>query len=156
MSIRVDGIEDVLRAFKQVERAAQADVLEDASLYAVEPIRSRAAQNAPVRTGRLVRGIMKETAEKRHGYVEVDVGPHADEFYALFIEKGWRPGGRSSKTKHTVLGKNRKGEDIMGGSWSAANTVSPRPFLRPAVDEQKGAVFAMFRQALVRWFDRIQ
>lgn len=141
MSIRVDGIEDVLRAFKQVERAAQADVLEDASLYAVEPIRSRAAQNAPVRTGRLVRGIMKETAEKRHGYVEVDVGPHADEFYALFIEKGWRPGGRSSKTKHTVL---------------AANTVSPRPFLRPAVDEQKDAVFAMFRQALVRWFDRIQ
>lgn len=110
MGAYMEGMEEVLRTFRQLEGAAQADTLADGAEFAAEPMRRAASNRAPRRSGELSRGIMKEIAEKRMGRASVDVGPHADEFYGRFIEKGWlnvppRPFLRPAfdKEKETVV-----------------------------------------------------
>jgi HK97 gp10 family phage protein len=139
--IQIEGMEDVLLALKQLKGAAQAAVLADAGEESMELVRDRASQNAPRRTGGLSRDMQKEVVERRDGFAAVEVGPHKDDFYGLFIEKGWKPAGRSKKT---------------GGKHQSIGSVAPRPFLRPALDTQKNNVFDRFGAVLSRWFDRIR
>lgn len=134
MPVEVDGIEDVLWALKEMEGAAQSEVLADAGMFAMEPVRKLASMSAPRRTGALSRDMTKEVTEKGMGRAVVDVGPDEKDFYALFIERGWKP--RGSSTKSTGSGR-----------------VAPRPFLRPAIDQAKDTVFDWFAQHISQWFD---
>lgn len=136
--LKVEGMEELLWALKEMKGVAQAEVLADAGDFAMEPMRALASSKAPRRTGALSRGIQKEVTEKRDGFARVELGPHEDDFYGLFIEMGWRPGGRSSKSS---------------GARQSTGTVAPRPFLRPAFDGAKDTVVSWFRNHLIHWFD---
>lgn len=85
----MDGMEEVLRTLRQMEGAAQAEVLADAGKFAMEPMRQAASLRAPRRSGDLSRGVRKVVVEGRNGRAVVDVGLDKSVFYGRFIEKGW-------------------------------------------------------------------
>lgn len=85
---KIIGDEELIRKFRELDRAMAGDVLEEAVLEGAELIREDASQRAPRKTGNLARNIIKETMQKDQGKATAGVGPNKDAFYGLFVEMG--------------------------------------------------------------------
>ena len=85
----VDGVEQLRRNFKSLDRKMQKKVSRAAVRTAANVIRDQARQNAPRgRTGRLKKGIIVESKRGRPGVISFNVGTKKEVFYGRFVEFG--------------------------------------------------------------------
>jgi HK97 gp10 family phage protein len=94
--LRLEGLEDLEAAFRQLDEVTRGDVLSGAVLKSMEPIRADAAARAPQlkrfdrrRTpGLLAREIVVKLGEVTTRTAEAVVGPTKKAWYAHFVELG--------------------------------------------------------------------
>jgi len=137
--IRVKGLNELQRFLEQLSAKMEANVMRAALRAASKPILNAAKANVPVgepsrkgaRVYKLYQGVLRDSIrvssriDSRTGKITASVkaggkvrGSGANVFYAHMVEFGTRP--------HS-LAKNGKGEINHPG-------VTPRPFMRPALD----------------------
>jgi len=117
----------------QALRRASADLRAEADKLVGETAQlaaERARQLAPVRTGRLRRGI---GWKHDRGKLRAEVGVDREVFYAPMVEFG-----------HRLVRGRRKAEKRVVGH------VEPRPFLRPALEEAAEVLKARLLSVLQR------
>lgn len=112
--IVLEGMQELQGRLNQLDRNVRKKLLTETLLEAAEITRARAAELAPVRTGRLRREqiIKKVSAESTADTGVVLVGPSRNAFYGLFQELGTafmtaRPflGPAFTETQNDVLEK---------------------------------------------------
>lgn len=147
--ISVDGAEKIQNALREVADKA-AGILEEATLAGAEIVRAEAARNAPRSTGALAENIEMVVVEKDRKKVNVAIGPDVAKpnrkarrrFYGLFVEFGTQA--------HTI--KARRGRALrIGDEFRAAAEhpgMTPRPFMRPALDSKSEAAQARIADEL--------
>jgi HK97 gp10 family phage protein len=132
------GAESLL---KKVEAKSDeyADKLEAAVTSAALLVENDAKDKAPYKTGTLKRSIHHETVEKSAQRVVVAVGTNLE--YAAIHEFG---GIIEAKNGPYLVFRTGDGE------WHSVTSVQmpARPYLRPALDENKDAIVKEIREAL--------
>ncbi len=114
--ITLKGEKELLAKFKQLTSAAQGSNLLKATQAGILPIQNAAIEKAPKDTGNLSRSIHTETVESSNTYAESATGTDVE--YAARLEFGFMQADR--------LGRHYN--------------QPAQPYMRPAYDEQKGAV----------------
>lgn len=155
-TVEVHGLRELREALiRKVPENMQGKVLQKALSAGTRPVLRTARQLVPVKTGVLKRaihamrsklnsnGIYEERIVRvRHGKRQQKF--NRDAFYWRFIEFGHRiaSAGRlyDESRATTNLGAQRYGARLAGGHIKGAFStgfVQPRPFLRPAFDQNK-------------------
>jgi HK97 gp10 family phage protein len=116
-----------------------ANKLEAAVTSAALIVENDAKDKAPYKTGTLKRSITHETKEKSHERVVVAVGTNL--IYAGILEFG---GTIESKSGGYLVFKTDDGE------WHSVSSVQipARPYLRPALDQNKAKIVKEIGDAL--------
>jgi len=137
---RVRNLDRLERKLGKLSRLASADVLENALHAGAQEIRNAAIDKAPYRVGGggLRGSILTKTDEKSGSRVSVLVGTNL--VYAAIQEFG----GTIFPKKGRFLVFEIDGKKI----FARKVTLPPRPYLRPAFDEQKGEAVKVFRLAV--------
>ncbi len=150
----VKGLKEIQAKLKALEPKLAKKVVRAALKKSAEPILHAARSKAPVDTGFLVSSIKLTTAlSRRKGTMTVRVGTSkgfykGDDFYASFIEFGYRRGARRTKTQLGLPDARQLPNQIAftvakytSKVQRAVNNQRPwvpaQPFLRPAYDENK-------------------
>lgn len=118
VKVSVEGQRQIVRRLNVITDEVARTHLEAATLEGAEVIRKAIEDKAPKESGFLKSHILKEVDFKntRRNKATINIGPHKDAFYALFVEFG-----------HALVRGTRK---VIGN-------VPPHPFMRPAFDESK-------------------
>jgi HK97 gp10 family phage protein len=124
LHVSIKGGPELARKLGRLSDAAAGDALEQALTAGALLVRDDAQEKAPYRTGTLRKSIHTETREKTRTQVTVVVG--TDVPYARRQELGF------------------SGIDSLGRKYNQP----ARPYLRPALDENKGAVAREVGEAL--------
>lgn len=140
--VRVTGVDEALRRLSQMAVAVQGTVLAQSLVAAAMPLRNRARERAPYRTGTLRSSIevLGSPVRAAGGYA-VQVGTNL--VYAPVHEFG-------------AVIKPRKARMLRwqddSGQWHAAKqvTIPARPYLRPAAYETADVVGATFAATFTR------
>jgi HK97 gp10 family phage protein len=139
MQIKLEGGAALDRKLRSLPVAVAKTIMRKALRTGGKPILKAARAKVPVLTGATRRAIKLRTLRSRsRGSIAVAISVGAkdfykgDQFYAAFLEFGHRIGKRSTSLRAY---KRRTGEDPRG-------EVPPRPFLRPAMDENADAAVA--------------
>jgi HK97 gp10 family phage protein len=135
--IKVLGAKNVLNAFEK-RFGEYADNLEAAATAGALVLENAARDKAPYKTGTLKRSLTHETIEKSPDAAYVAVGTNLE--YAAVQEFG---GTIKSKSGYLVF----QTED---GQWHSVPSVSvpARPYLRPALDENRGRIVDEVKRVL--------
>lgn len=91
LSFKVQGLSRLDRALKELAGAVRRKVLEDAALYAVDPLVDEIQRRARERTGKLKDSIGKATAKRTSDRVIIEAGPREGydrQHVARFLELG--------------------------------------------------------------------
>lgn len=88
MAVRIDGLAELNRKLRELPRKVQRRGLRRAVRAGAEPIRERAEELAPRRTGRLARNIVTRYRTSRVDRAVIEVGPGLRAFYGKFQELG--------------------------------------------------------------------
>jgi HK97 gp10 family phage protein len=140
VNLTFTGGKELARALNQLPKMVAERVLEKAVTAGAELVRQSAAQLAPrpamrrrPDTIRLGDSIKVRTTEKGPSFVTVNVGTKVR--YAHLVEYGHQIVPRTSK----------RGERRIGGR---RGFVAPRPFMRPAFDENRESMIARIGDVL--------
>ncbi len=145
---RVEGLDALEVALRQMPNATAGAVLERAALKGGDVIATEARRRAPRHTGALAdRGINVRLARIKEG-VRVTIGTTRTFFYAIIIEFG-------SKA-HVVKARGARGKRVLAdkvagiffGREVQIPALPPRPFLRPALDTKAEEAVEALRQEL--------
>lgn len=128
----------VLANLHKLSTFAQHQTAVRALLAGALPIQNAAKQKAPKLTGTLSRSIHSEESSEGGGLASVMVG--TDVVYAAIHEFGGVIVPKQAKLLHFVI----NGEDIFAKSVQ----IPARPYLRPALAEQKAAAIEATSAAL--------
>ena len=141
-SVRVQmvGLEEFKGQLKRIRAAATGALLGNALLAALLPVQNAAKEKVPKRIRTLSRSIHSEVLETRDGYAEAAVG--TDVVYAAIHEFGGVITPKRARMLHWV--DPDSGENI----FANAVTIPPRPYLRPAWDENQDGMVAELKAAL--------
>jgi HK97 gp10 family phage protein len=127
ITVSIEGDQELKRKLERLGTRAQA-ALGKAGQAGANPIKETANQMAP--------GPYIVTSEPvvNEGKVTVDIGPDQDHWYYQFLELGAKP--------HEIKGnplvfKGRRGKVITLSVQHPG--IEPRPFLRPALTQQKNS-----------------
>jgi len=122
VKVSVEGQRQIVRRLNVLTDEVARTHLEAATLEGAEVIRKAIEKKAPKESGFLKSHILKEVDSKntRRNKATINIGPHKDAFYALFVEFG-----------HALVRGTRKATRKVIGN------VPPHPFMRPAFDESK-------------------
>lgn len=120
---RVRGEEGLLRNLEAIMSATNGQALLKPLIDASRPMADDAARNAPFKSGDLREGITHDIVEVSPWRAWIAIGPGRAQFYGMFQELGWRPGGKGIKGH-------------------------AHPFLRPAYDAHKRKVAKNLRADL--------
>jgi|VirMetMinimDraft_7_1064189.scaffolds.fasta_scaffold37040_4 HK97 gp10 family phage protein len=128
-NVRVKGLSELNAALQTLPAKIEANVLRSAMRAGANVIKDEAKANVPVATGTLKAGIKVSTSNRR-GTVTAKVkttGKHA--YIAKWLEYG--------TAAHRIVSKG-KGLNIGGVVVRSVDHpgISPRPFLRPALDSK--------------------
>ena len=82
------GVEDMKKAFGDLEKKAQRAVLRAALRKAGRIVQKEARERAPKRVGTLKKNIAAKLSVREAGNSYVDVGYRKKAFYGRFVEKG--------------------------------------------------------------------
>lgn len=122
MELRFEGGDKLRRALAELPEATERRIALNALKKGAEPMRIRADELAPRKTGELARHMVTNTVRKQDAQEHtVAVGPAVSAFYGLFQELA----------------------DEYGGVRNPA-----RPFLRPAFDEMAPAAISIVRDEM--------
>ena len=126
-SIYVDGVEDLARMFRSMGDAAES-ILDEAAKKAAEIVLTDAKNKVPVNTGKLKASL--------------DIKP----------EKRRRP----TKAAYQVYSKgvSKGGVRYAFAVEGGTSKMPARPFLRPALDENKDKIKDTISDELIRGIDR--
>lgn len=171
MEIQINGLRDLERRLKMLPEKIQRVTLIKATKAGAAPILAAAQAKVPKLTGNLSKKLRIKFTRRSITSAEASVGvfglsgaarkravakhlkggtgllPTAreigDPYYALFVEKG------HDIVTRGVTGKTTKRLHARGGGrGTVKGHVAPRPFLRPALDENKDRVVAIVAQVL--------
>lgn len=110
-------------------------------------IQNAAKQLAPKKTRTLSRSITIEIVTGSGGRIEARIGPSVE--YGKYIEYGtgiYAEGGNGRQTPWVVKGA--------GGKFFTTQGAKPRPYMRPAFDENRDAAIAEFKRVLRNLIDK--
>lgn len=116
------GVEELIKNLEAVSDNVTRD-LTKAVKAGAKVVLDEAKSRAPVDTGALRDNMTMRVVEKDRSQVEVDVGPHKDQYYGYFLEHG-------------------------------TSKMSPRPFLRPALDENRDKIEKAMVDALEKAIEK--
>jgi HK97 gp10 family phage protein len=149
------GAEELQKILLEMPRELTAKALREGAKAGAEVILEAARAKAPVYNGPprpdvqpgLLRDSLKVTVRAKEEEVTATVSTSegdykGDDFYASFIEFGHKVGKRPGKARGVKVEDGRP-------------TVAPRPFLRPAFDNNKDRAVEAFRAAVTAAIDRI-
>lgn len=171
----VEGIRDIQKAFRGLEKAGQIRVLRNSLNAALNPPLMAARASAPrgvqshkTYKGRVVaggflsrRGIKKSTRvgkdrKRVFGNVRLD----SEAFYGSFIEHGWRPGLRSKGLRRSLRRRGNGGlsKERVRQLNDSRRKIAGRPWFFPAVNRTEEQAWEMFSskmtQAIMREWSR--
>jgi len=137
-NIRIEGIDEVLESF---ESLANVNDLERALGQACALVERSAKQNAPKGTGELRRSITSKVV--RDGdelvgivYTPLEYTPYIEFGTGLFAEEG---NGRKDVPWHYQDDE---------GEWHSTSGQHPRPYLRPALNENRENIKRLLEEAI--------
>lgn len=138
MSVRFEGLEDVLDS---LEELVDADRLAAAMTKATLLVERSAKQKVPKGNGELGRSITSEVQKEADGtivgivYTPLEYAPYVEYGTGLFAEAG---DGRKD-----VPWCYQDDE----GEWHSTSGQHPKPFLRPALDENREQIIRLLEGA---------
>lgn len=137
MSIRFEGLEEVLEAIKE---CGDTEAVEAALGKACALVERAAKEKAPKGTGELRRSIQSRIEANGDELKGVIFTPL---YYAPYVEYGTglfaEDGGRSDVPWHYQDDK---------GEWHTTSGQHPQPFMRPAVNENREQILRILKEAL--------
>lgn len=149
-------------ALKELERAVRKEIIEGALMAGGEIIHSAAESRAP---GPLViriiggRSLRKRVDPQLSAIVKANgkfcaIGPSAKEWYYRFFEFGASKHDIRPKRAGAIAFDGRDGGKVIRGWANATGGVQKRPFLRPAVDDNKDSAVAAMGDVLAREIEK--
>ena len=134
MSIEFKGLDDVLA---MLDKPVEPEKLERALMRACLVVERAAKQKAPKGTGELQRSITSKV-EDGQGivYTPLEYAPYVEYGTGLFAEEGGRK---------DVPWCYQDDE----GNWHSTSGMRPRPFMRPALDENREDILRVLREGLL-------
>lgn len=138
MSIEFRGLNEVLEALEStVDETALTNALQQACAL----VERSAKQNAPKDSGELRRSITSEVRKDGDNLIGVVFTPLA---YAPYVEYGTglfaEEGGRMDVPWNYMDDE---------GEWHSTSGMKPRPFLRPALDENREEIKRLLREGVI-------
>lgn len=136
-NIRIEGVEEVVASFDEL---ANAEGLERALALACALVERSAKQKAPKGTGELRRTITSKVEKDGNElvgiiYTPLEYAPYIEFGTGLFAEEG----GRQNVPWHYQDDK---------GDWHSTSGQPPRPYLRPALDENRKEIIRLLEEAI--------
>lgn len=130
---RIDGTEEVK---KMLERVGETPNLQQALGKACALVERAAKQKAPKGNGELRRSITSEVVGTVGVvFTPLEYAPYVEYGTGLFAENG----GRKDVPWHYQDDK---------GEWHSTNGMKPRPFMRPAFNENREEIMKILQEAL--------
>lgn len=135
MSIKFDGLDEVLKSIEDVAEVGDISAALDKACALVE---RSAIQNAPKGTGELRRSITSKV-ESRGNRVEgvvftpLEYAPYVEYGTGLFAEEGGR------KDVPWVYKDDK-------GNWHTTSGMKPQPYMRPALNENREEIIRIIRE----------
>lgn len=133
MSIKLEGLDDVLGKFEEVADTSNINAALGKCCALVE---RSAKEKAPKGTGELRRSI---TSEIKDGvgivYTPLEYAPYVEYGTGLFAENG----GRQDVPWHYQDDE---------GNWHSTSGQHPQPFMRPALNENRNKIIRILKEAL--------
>ena len=138
-NIRIEGIDEVLESFDSL---ADAEGLERALGLACALVERSAKQKAPKGTGELRRSITSKIVRDGNElvgivYTPLEYAPYIEFGTGLFAEEG----GRKDVPWHYQDDE---------GNWHSTSGQHPRPYLRPALDENREQIKRLLEEAITK------
>ena len=137
MKIRFEGMEDVL---EHLEAVGSTEELADAMKKAVLIVERSAKQKVPKGNGELGRSI---TSEVEVGANEVKGIVYTPLEYAPYVEYGTGLFAEAGNGRKDVPWSYQDDE----GEWHSTSGQHPKPFLRPALDENREQILRLLEGA---------
>jgi HK97 gp10 family phage protein len=143
MAIDFEGLDEVLADLSKIaDDDAIKLALGRATLVVEDSAREKAIKG---RTGDLAKFIESRVESNADGFAGIVFNPL---FYAPYVEYGT---GLGAYEEH---GSNNGRTDVPWsyqderGEWHTTNGMSPRPFMRPALDENRNKILDVLREGL--------
>lgn len=160
ISAKIAGVEELQRKFAQVESAVAAEYLARAVVAGALIVQNDAKARVPKRTGTLSRSIHNEVLESTRTKAVVGVGTDVE--YAAAVEFGsgtFSEAPGASRQPITIRPRNKRALFWPGAPHPVKSVQHPgvpaRPYLRPAVDENKDAVLREIADTLRGQLERV-
>ena len=133
MSIEIEGLDDVLN---RIEKLGDTSNIEAALSQACALVERSAKQKAPKDTGELRRSITsKIEGTQSIVYTPLEYAPYVEYGTGLFAENG----GRKDVPWNYQDDK---------GNWHSTSGQKPRPFMRPALNENREKIVDLLGEAI--------
>jgi len=173
ITVKLIGAKELEKKMKRIEKDI-IDKMEAAVMTGALIIQNDAKKRAPYKTGTLRKSIHMETAKKTKESIVIEVGTDLE--YAAIHEFGGTITPKNSKflaipignlkgspRKHKLrVAQTLKGQYILVDDSGKAQyllrrsvTISPRPYLRPALDENEHEIKKRIRDELRRVFEKV-
>lgn len=134
MSIEFSGLEDVLESIDSIADTAN---IEAALRKACALVERSAKQKAPKGNGELRRSITsKVEGETGVVYTPLEYAPYVEYGTGLFAENGGR----------LDVPWNYQDDE---GNWHSTSGMSPQPYMRPALEENREKIVRIIKEGLV-------
>lgn len=135
MAFKIEGMSEIA---VQIERAADVSKVEKNLKKACTLVERSAKQKAPKGNGELRRSITSKIEEdKGIVYSPLLYAPYVEYGTGLFAENGGR-------TDVPWVYQDDEGE------WHSTSGMSPQPYLRPALEENREAILAIFKEEILK------
>lgn len=133
MSIKFDGLDEIL---SRLDEIAEPEKVERALGKACLVVERAAKQKAPKGDGALRRSITSKV-ENNEGiiYTPLEYAPYIEYGTGLFAEEGGRK---------DVPWSYQDDE----GEWHSTSGMKPRPYMRPALEENRGEILRVLKENL--------
>lgn len=136
-NIRFDGLEIIV---EKIDKLKDVKGYEDALKKACTLVERTAKQKAPKGTGELRRSITSKVVsngDELRGvvYTPLEYAPYVEYGTGLFAEDGGR----------TDVPWNYQDDE---GNWHSTSGMAPRPFMRPALDENREEILRLLREGV--------
>ena len=160
---KVEGLAEIDKALKQLPAKIERNVLRGTVRAAAMVMRNSAKSMAPVNTGALKRSLRVST-NVRDGRVTAEIiagGGKQNVWYAHMVEFGAAAHTIKPKPRKTMTQDVKKALAFNGGVFGKVQSpgITPRPFMRTAMDTSAEAAFAKAvqyaKQRLVKEVEKI-
>lgn len=133
--IKLEGIDEALI---KIDEVADLSKLQASLGKACAAVEASAKKKAPKGTGELRRSITSEVEEtKGKVFTPLEYAPYVEYGTGLFAEKGGR----------TDVPWRYKDDE---GNWHSTSGMSPQPYMRPALQENREKIVKIIKEGLVK------